>query len=78
MKKAITYIRVSTKMQDVARQRMKIQEYCDRNNYEIVQEIVDKVTETLSSGNVGDGKIFIYPVEEAIRIRTGEKGENAL
>lgn len=45
---------------------------------EIVQEIVDKVTETLSSGNVGDGKIFIYPVEEAIRIRTGEKGENAL
>ena len=45
---------------------------------EIVQEIVDKVTETLSSGNVGDGKIFIYPVEEAIRIRTGETGENAL
>ena len=45
---------------------------------EIVQEIVDKVTETLSSGNVGDGKIFIYSVEEAIRIRTGEKGENAL
>ena len=45
---------------------------------EIVQEIVDKVTETLSSGNVGDGKIFIYPVEEAIRIRTGEKGGNAL
>ena len=44
----------------------------------VVQEIVDKVTETLSSGNVGDGKIFIYPVEEAIRIRTGEKGENAL
>ncbi|WP_099290961.1 recombinase family protein [Butyricimonas sp. Marseille-P3923] len=41
MKKAITYIRVSTKMQDVARQRMKIQEYCARNNYEIVQEIVD-------------------------------------
>ena len=49
-----------------------------RKKNEIVQEIVDKVTETLSSGNVGDGKIFIYPVEEAIRIRTGEKGENAL
>ena len=45
---------------------------------EIVQEIIDKVTETLSSGNVGDGKIFVYPVEEAIRIRTGETGENAL
>lgn len=39
---------------------------------EIVQEIIDKVTKTLSSGNVGDGKIFVYPVEEAIRIRTGE------
>ena len=46
---------------------------------EIVQEIVDNsIDEALSSGNVGDGKIFIYPVEEAIRIRTGEKGENAL
>ena len=45
---------------------------------EIVQEIIDKVTKTLSSGNVGDGKIFVYPVEEAIRIRTGETGENAL
>lgn len=37
-----------------------------------------KLTKTLSSGNVGDGKIFVYPVEEAIRIRTGETGENAL
>lgn len=45
---------------------------------EIVQEIIDKVTKTLSSGNVGDGKIFVCPVEEAIRIRTGETGENAL
>ena len=45
---------------------------------EIVQEIIDKVTKTLSSGNVGDGKIFVYPVEEVIRIRTGETGENAL
>lgn len=38
MKKAITYIRVSTKMQDVARQRMKIQEYCDRNNQKLFKK----------------------------------------
>ncbi|MFC2713659.1 MAG: P-II family nitrogen regulator, partial [Segatella salivae] len=30
------------------------------------------------SGKIGDGKIFIYPVEEAIRIRTGERSEAAL
>jgi len=30
------------------------------------------------TGRIGDGKIFIYPIEEAIRIRTGERGENAL
>lgn len=45
---------------------------------DIVQSIIDKITEVLSSGNVGDGKIFVYPVEEAVRIRTGETGENAL
>ena len=41
MNRVIAYIRVSTKMQDVNRQKMKIKEYCDRNNYTIVREIVD-------------------------------------
>ena len=45
---------------------------------DIVQNVIDKITDVLSSGNVGDGKIFVYPVEEAVRIRTGETGENAL
>jgi nitrogen regulatory protein PII len=43
---------------------------------------VDLVTETIlrhaRTGDVGDGKIFLQPVEEAIRIRTGESGEEVL
>lgn len=42
----------------------------------------DKVTRTIQefakTGEVGDGKIFIYRVEDAIRIRTGERGEEAI
>ena len=45
---------------------------------DVVKKVIDKVTEKLSSGNVGDGKVFVYPVEEAVRIRTGETGEKAL
>lgn len=44
----------------------------------VVDKMVKKVTDKLSTGNVGDGKIFIIPVEEAVRIRTGETGEEAL
>ncbi len=40
--------------------------------------IVQEIMKAAKTGNVGDGKIFISPVEEAIRIRTGEKGEKAL
>lgn len=43
-----------------------------------VQEIIRKVTERVKTGNVGDGKIFVYNVEEAVRIRTSESGENAI
>ncbi len=43
---------------------------------------VDKVVETIvkaaKTGQVGDGKIFIYPVEDAVRVRTSESGEEAL
>jgi len=45
---------------------------------DLVEPMMKKVTELLSTGNVGDGKIFVYPVEEAVRIRTGETGEDAL
>jgi len=40
----------------------------------VVNEIIDAVR----TDNVGDGKIFIYPIEEVVRIRTGETGEEAI
>ncbi len=43
-----------------------------------VDEVVELIIETARTGEVGDGKIFIYPVENAIRIRTGESGDEAL
>ncbi len=43
-----------------------------------VQKIVEKVTQRVKTGNVGDGKIFVYNVEEAVKIRTSESGENAI
>lgn len=44
----------------------------------IVSELISQITENLKTGEVGDGKIFVYPVEQAVRIRTGENGENAI
>ena len=43
-----------------------------------VQTIVDTVLKHARSGSIGDGKIFVVPVEEAYRIRTGESGEETL
>ena len=43
-----------------------------------VDRIIDVIKESAYSGRIGDGKIFIYNVEHAIRIRTGEEGEEAL
>jgi nitrogen regulatory protein PII len=43
-----------------------------------VEAVVDAITESAASGRIGDGKIFVQPVEQAIRIRTGEQGDEAL
>jgi len=43
-----------------------------------VDEIVDTIVKAANSGKIGDGKIFITPLEQVIRIRTGETGENAV
>jgi nitrogen regulatory protein P-II 1 len=40
--------------------------------------VVSVITESAKTGKIGDGKIFITPIEEVIRIRTGEKGEDAI
>ncbi len=42
------------------------------------EQLIDKVTKEIATGNIGDGKIFVYDVEDVIRIRTGERGSEAL
>ena len=43
-----------------------------------VEKTVDAIRQAAQTGNIGDGIIFVYPVEEVIRIRTGERGHEAL
>ena len=45
---------------------------------DLVERAVETIIETARSGKIGDGKIFILPVEEVIRIRTGETAEAAV
>jgi nitrogen regulatory protein P-II 1 len=44
----------------------------------MVDRTVEAIIKAAQTGRIGDGKIFIYPVEDAIRIRTGERGDDAL
>jgi nitrogen regulatory protein P-II 1 len=44
----------------------------------MVEEVVQAIRDVAASGRIGDGKIFVLPVLDAIRIRTGERGESAL
>ena len=43
-----------------------------------VQTVVDAILKHARTGSIGDGKVFVLPVEEAYRIRTGESGEETL
>ena len=43
-----------------------------------VQDLVDIICETARTGEVGDGKVFVSPVDEVVRIRTGEQGVEAI
>ena len=45
---------------------------------DMVAKAVDAIQATAQTGRIGDGKIFILPVEEAIRVRTGERGSEAI
>lgn len=45
---------------------------------DLVDELVETLLEELYTGEIGDGKIFIYDALEVIRVRTGERGEKAL
>jgi nitrogen regulatory protein P-II 1 len=44
----------------------------------LVNDVIDAIEKSAKTGRIGDGKIFVVPVEEAVRIRTGERGEDAL
>jgi nitrogen regulatory protein P-II 1 len=55
--------------------KAKIEVVCEDN---VVERAVDAITHAARTGRIGDGKIFIYNIEEVIRIRTNEKAEAAL
>lgn len=44
----------------------------------MVEKVIAAIEDTAKTGKIGDGKIFVYPVDEAIRIRTGERGETTV
>ena len=43
-----------------------------------VEEVIDTVSRIARTGKIGDGKIFVYELDDAVRIRTGESGSSAL
>jgi nitrogen regulatory protein PII len=45
---------------------------------DLVQRAIETVQKAAKTGKIGDGKIFILPIEEAVRIRTEERGEKAV
>jgi nitrogen regulatory protein P-II 2 len=44
----------------------------------LVESAIDEITKVTNTGKIGDGKIFVHALEQSIRIRTGETGEDAL
>ena len=45
---------------------------------ELVNQVIETIERAAKTGKIGDGKIFLSPVEEVIRIRTGERGRDAI
>jgi|ERR1035437_3639711 nitrogen regulatory protein P-II 1 len=45
---------------------------------DVVAKAVDAIVKAAKTGKIGDGKVFVMPIEEAVRIRTGERGEAAV
>jgi nitrogen regulatory protein P-II 2 len=44
----------------------------------LLEQVIEVISKSANTGKIGDGKIFIFDIEQAIRIRTGETGEDAL
>ena len=55
--------------------KVKIEVICTDDN---LQMVIDTILQTAQTGQIGDGKIFVSQVEEAVRIRTGETGDDAI
>jgi nitrogen regulatory protein P-II 1 len=45
---------------------------------DLVTQVVDAIEKAAKTGRIGDGKIFVVPIDEAVRIRTGERDEDAI
>ncbi|MDM8562632.1 P-II family nitrogen regulator, partial [Candidatus Marithioploca araucensis] len=45
---------------------------------DMIDQVIDAITKSANTGKIGDGKIFVYSLEQTIRIRTGETGREAL
>jgi len=45
---------------------------------ELVEQVLEAITKAANTGKIGDGKIFVFDLEQAVRIRTGESGPEAL
>jgi len=45
---------------------------------DMVEQVIESIAKTANTGKIGDGKIFVSPLEQVIRIRTGESGPDAL
>ncbi|HHJ13358.1 MAG TPA: P-II family nitrogen regulator [Gammaproteobacteria bacterium] len=44
----------------------------------LTDQVIEAISKAANTGKIGDGKIFVYPLEQAVRIRTGETGPDAL
>jgi nitrogen regulatory protein P-II 1 len=44
----------------------------------IVENVIEAITQAARTGRIGDGKIFVLPIDEAVRIRTGDRGADAI
>jgi len=45
---------------------------------DVVEQTIEAITKAANTGKIGDGKVFVSPLEQVIRIRTGETGEDAI
>jgi nitrogen regulatory protein P-II 1 len=55
--------------------KVKVEVILDDN---LVERAIEAIQQAAQTGRIGDGKIFVYPVEEVVRIRTGERGTEAV